>query len=399
MSRRSIVFLGILWLILITSTVSSFITVRLLGSNVSSVLSGTAEADDGLSKYAKLERVRQIIKDEYYLEVDDDTLLEGAIRGMLESLDDRYTFYYSEEDMVERIKDTTGEYKGLGIAVTLGDDDRVVVTHVFRDTPAKEAGIESGDFLWAINGEPATAANDVELDAVVTTIANFGDAYFDLTLKRGNDLYTCTVKRENVVMNRVEYAMLDNGIGYIQITEFLGDDVKGFSEALDLFGEQGDLEGLIIDLRDNTGGYLDDVVAIADQLLPEMRIIYTEDRYGKIMEIVSDEKCLGIPVAVLVNGFSASASEVLSGAIQDAGIGVIIGTQTFGKGIVQTVLDFGDGTGMQLTTSTYYTPAGRCIHGVGITPDIVIEDDKETEPDEVLEAALDWFAERNASGQ
>lgn len=383
--------MGIFWLVLLTATLSSVITVRMLGSDVSTALAGSVYANEDIARYAKLEEVRSIISEQYYIEVDDDTLIEGAIRGMLDSLDDRYSFYYSKEDMEERTKETTGEYKGLGVSITFGDANEVIISNVYRNTPASGADICVGDILTAVNGEPVSASNSFELDGITEMIAGFGDDYFELTLMRAGSEYTCTVRREHVVINRVEYALLEDDIGYIQITDFLGDDVAGFSEALESFAGIG-LKGLVIDLRNNTGGYLDDVVYIADRLLPEGLIIYTEDRYGKIMEERSDAECIDCPVAVLVNRMSASASEVLSGAIQDHGKGVIIGTQTYGKGIVQTVLDFDDGSGMQLTTSRYYTPSGRCIHGVGITPDIESEDDPETEADEVLEAALEWFA-------
>ena len=181
--------------------------------------------------------------------------------------------------------------------------------------------------------------------------------------------------RGKININRVEYTMLDEDIGYLMLYEFMGDDVKGFKEAIKSLQKQG-AKGLIIDVRSNPGGLLEDVVQICDILLPKGKIVYIENRAGERDTFYSDADMLGIPLVVLVNEMSASASEILAGAVQDTGVGTIVGQTTFGKGIVQMVIPFdADGAGLQLTTSTYYTPNGRSIHGSGVTPDIVVDDE------------------------
>jgi len=398
MSKRSLVLIAVTWLVMLVAGIASAVTIRVSGAgqswNVGLASSeGIYVSEEEyalLQRYSRLEEVRQIVEANYYTEVDDDALITGAVRGMLDSLGDDYTFYYSVEEMQEMMSNATGEYKGIGVTVVGDQNGEITILRVFRDTPAQRAGILDGDVLLKVNGEPVSGENAKAVDDAVALIADCGDDPFELTLRRDGEEYTVTLRREAVVMNRVEYSLLDGNIGYIQITDFLGDDVEGFLEAMKSF-EGVEMKGLIIDLRDNTGGYLDDVVEIADVLLPDGLIVYTEDRYGNRWEEKSDKNAVDYPVVCLVNGMSASASEVLSGAVQDYGIGAIIGETTFGKGIVQTVIPFEDGSGMQLTTATYFTPDGRCIHGTGIEPDHVVPDDPETDADETLEFAHEWL--------
>ena len=222
-----------------------------------------------------------------------------------------------------------------------------------------------------------------------------------LTVVRDDVMLDFELERRKINMNRVEYSMLEDGIGYIMLYEFVGDDVTGFKEAVGALSEQG-MKGLIIDVRSNPGGLLEDVVKICDMLLPKSKIVYIEDREGERETFYSDDEMRGIPLVVLVNEMSASASEILAGAVQDTGVGTVIGQTTFGKGIVQMMIPFEtDGAGLQLTTSTYYTPNGRSIHGSGVTPDIVVEDEgydfttaqPDPEADAQLGKALDVIRE------
>lgn len=400
MSKRSLVLIAVLWLVVLVAGISSALTINVAGMeqgwNINlAEREGVYVSEEEyamLQRYERLEEVRQILSEQYYTEVDEETLLTGAVRGMMDSLEDRYTFYYTIEEMQQMTANATGEYKGIGISIAADSDGMLNIVRVFSDTPAQRAGIVAGDILIAVNETPVHGETAKDVDEAVLLIADCGDEEFTLTLLRDGEEYRTSLRRENVVMDRVEYRLLDGNIGYIQITDFLGNDVDGFKEAMDTFAKE-DLTGLIIDLRDNTGGYLNDVVAIADALLPEGLIVYTEDRYGNRLEERSGASCVDYPVVCLVNPMSASASEVLSGAVQDYGIGAIIGETTFGKGIVQTVYPFADGAGMQLTTATYFTPSGRCIHGTGITPDYEVPDDPETENDETLDFACKWISE------
>ena len=396
MSKRSLVFIAAAWLVILVAALASAITMRVSGAGVGFAVGNgvyvTEEEYERISRYARLEEVRRTVKDSYYREVDDDTLVLGAVRGMLESLEDRYTFYYTVEEMEKSNSRNTGVYKGIGVTIAADKDGNLSILRIFRDTPAERAGMQTGDLLIAVNGQPVSGATAKDVDDAVAMIADCGDELFTLTLLRGSEELELSMRRETVTMNRVYWEMMDD-IGYVQITDFLGDDVEGFLGALASI-EEANARGMIIDLRNNTGGYLDDVVEIADALLPEGLIVYTEDRAGSRREERSDAACVDFPVVCLVNDMSASASEVLSGAVQDYGIGAIIGETTFGKGIVQTILTFQDGAGMQLTTATYYTPSGRCIHGTGIEPDYTVPDDPETAEDETLLFALDWLRDR-----
>lgn len=406
MSKRSLVIIAVVWLVVLVAGISSAATIRLSGADQgwSIDLSGgngvyvSEEEYEMLERYSRLEEVRQILEEQYYTDVDEETIITGAIRGMMDSLGDRYTFYYTVEEMTKMQANASGAYKGIGVTVAADENGNIVIIRIFNDTPARRAGIEEGDILLAVNGQSVSGESERGVDDAVQKIADCGDEEFTLTFLRGEEQYETSLRREQVTMDRVEYILLEGNIGYIQITDFLGNDVEGFQEAMQSFAGQN-LQGLIIDLRNNTGGYLDDVVEIADALLPEGLIVYTEDRAGNRLEEFSDANCVEYPVVCLVNSMSASASEVLSGAVQDYGIGAIIGETTFGKGIVQTVWTFEDGAGLQLTTATYYTPAGRCIHGTGITPDYEVPDDPDTEADETLEFAREWLIAGAQAGE
>ncbi len=408
MSKRTLVILAVVLMTAVTVLVSMSVALNMADSGADWQLdlvgSGTGvyvseEEYEMLKRYSRLEEVRQILEQQYYTEVDDDTIVTGAVRGMMDSLGDRYTFYYTAEEMEKMMQNATGEYKGIGVTVAATLEGEIVFLRIFDGTPAQRAGIEVGDVLIKVGDFDVSGESEQTLDDAVQKIADFGDREFTLTVLREGEEMQMRLRRENVTMDRVDYAVLDGNIGYVQITDFLGNDVTGFKEAMTYFRKQN-ISGLIIDLRSNTGGYLDDVVEIADILLPEGLIVYTEDRAGNRLEERSDANCVDYPVVCLVNSMSASASEVLSGAIQDYGIGAIIGETTFGKGIVQTVWTFEDGAGLQLTTATYYTPSGRCIHGTGIAPDYEVVDDPDTEVDEALDFARKWLLDgANRTGE
>lgn len=351
-----------------------------------------AEIDE-LDRYARLNEVYEMITNDYYIDVDADQLILGAIDGMTASLNDPYTYYQTPEDVEEEQTYEEGVYYGIGVQLLAGSDDKLYVTRAYANSPARRAGIRSGDIVTAIAGETLTGSSAEQLNRAVDMIRGEQYTGVDVTVLRGGEELTFNVTRDTVTINRVEYSVLEGNIGYIAIYEFMGDDVAGFNEALDVLLKQK-VSALVIDLRDNPGGLLGDVLDIADRLLDEGLVVYMENRHGERQSFYSEKGGVDLPMAVLVNGFSASASEVLTGALQDYGVAEVVGETTFGKGIVQTITTFGgDGAWLHMTTESYYTPNGRSIHGTGIEPDVVIAPEEDDEinaeqPDPAKDAQL-----------
>ena len=351
-----------------------------------------AEIDE-LERYARLNEVYEMITNDYYIEVDTDKLILGAIDGMTASLNDPYTYYQTPEDVAEEQTYEEGVYYGIGVQLLAGSDDKLYVTRAYANSPARKAGIRSGDIVTAVAGEVLTGSSTEQLNRAVDMIRGEQYTGVDVTVLRGDEELTFNVTRDTVTINRVEYSVLENNIGYIAIYEFMGDDVAGFNEALDALLKQK-VSALVIDLRDNPGGLLSDVLDIADRLLDEGLVVYMENRHGERQSFYSKKGGVSLPMAVLVNGFSASASEVLTGALQDYGVADVVGETTFGKGIVQTITTFGsDGAGLHMTTESYYTPNGRSIHGTGIEPDVIVAPEESDEinaeqPDPARDAQL-----------
>lgn len=334
----------------------------------------------------KLELIEDTISDRYYqTEIDKQDLIDGMYAGVVDALGDPYSTYYTEEDLQELMEQTEGIYYGIGAYVGLDTKNGMArISGVIEGTPAEEVGLRDGDIIYEVDGE---SVQGLELSEVVGKIKGLEGTTVRLTIVREGeaDYLEFDLERRKIESPTVNYEMYDNGVGYIQITEF--DDITEdqFTEAMAVLREQG-MKGLILDLRANPGGNLSTVVAIARQLLPEGLIVYTEDRDGKRVEYSCDgTKEFKQPLIVLINGYSASASEILAGAIKDYGIGELIGTTTYGKGIVQQVMSLSDGTALKLTISTYFTPKGNNIHGIGIEPDEVYE----FEPERYYEEGYD----------
>jgi len=328
-----------------------------------------------LEKYERLEDILEIVQQYYYTEVDEEVLLTGALRGMLDALGDPYTFYYTPEEMAESNDHQEGQYEGVGLQVLGTVDGEMIITRTFKGSSAYEEGIRAGDRIVAVNGTAVSAKTVQDMNDAVAMIKGPIGTTVMLTVVRDGSQIDFELERRKISMNRVEYMMLEDDIGYLILYEFMGDAVKGFQEAVEELQKQG-AKGLIVDVRSNPGGILEDVVAICDILMPEGLVVYMEDRAGARESYYSERGALDMPLVVLVNDMSASASEVLAGAVQDTGVGTIVGETTFGKGIVQAVVPFiKDGAGMQLTIATYYTPNGRCIHGTGVVPDVMVDDE------------------------
>lgn len=318
--------------------------------------------------------VLQMLVDTYYLdEVDEEALATGIYKGFINSLDDPYSTYYTKEEYADLLESSSGVYYGIG-AVVSQDVKTGIITVVkpYKDTPAYKAGLLPDDIIYKVEGEEVTGR---DLSEVVSKMKGKEGTKVNITIVREgvDDPIDLTIERQKISIPTIEYKMLDNNIGYIQITEFDEITVSQFNTAISELEKLG-MQGLIVDVRDNPGGLLDSVVSILDRLLPKCLIVYTEDKYKKREEeYAKDPDKLDKPLAVLINGNSASASEIFAGAIQDYGIGTIVGTTSFGKGIVQKVIPLTDGTAVKLTISKYFTPKGRNIHGTGIVPDVEVE--------------------------
>ncbi len=357
-------------LIVITLTISITLSMTRIDASANEIrIGGDKEYQ---KRYERLNEVYEILMRDYYKEVDSDTLIQGAIDGMLASLDDPYTFYYTPSEMAESQENQTGKYSGIGILVSSDKEGGLSVNRVFKDSPAMAAGLLAGDVITHVDGTEVWARTTEDLNNAVSLVKGEDGSTVEITVSRKGEVKTFTVMRGKVNINRVEHYIFDD-VGYIILYEFLGDAVSGVKEALRAFND-ANVKGIIFDVRSNTGGELYTCLNITDLMIPEGLIMYTEDRYGDRQSHYSNDYAYGLPMVVLVNEMTASASEVFTAAIQDYDMGVIMGTNTFGKGIVQQIRTFPtDGAGMQLTIEAYYTPSGRNIHEVGIQPDIVVE--------------------------
>ena len=316
----------------------------------------------------------QVLEDtinKYYLEnVDEQTLEKGVYDGLVEALGDPYSTYYSSEELKELQDKTEGIYYGIGAYVGIDADTSLPrLTGIIEGTPAQESGLRAGDLLYKVDGEEVQG---LELTQVVSKIKGEEGTSVHLTIIRegATDYLEVDVVRRKVESPTVNQKMLDGDIGYIQITEFDTVTLDQFTEALAVCRGSG-MKGLILDLRGNPGGNLNTVCDIAREILPEGLIVYTEDKDGKRSEYTCDgTREMKEPLVVLVDSGSASASEILAGAVKDYGIGTLVGTTTFGKGIVQRIISLSDGSAVKLTVSNYYTPKGNNIHKIGIEPDV-----------------------------
>lgn len=334
--------------------------------------------NEGIASSAKLQEIKALI-DKYYLDdADEDQLETYTYKGLVAGLNDPYSAYYSAEEYEEVTESTEGIFSGIGAVLQQDvDTGKINVVRVIKGSPAEKAGVKADDILYKIEGEEIPS--DEDLSSVVSKVKGKEGTKVNLTFLRNKKEKEYTITRKRIETPTVEYEMLENSIGYIQITEFDEVTVDQFRNALNALKKKG-MKKLVLDLRDNPGGLLTSVVEIADMLIDDGMIVYTEDKNGKREEYKgSSEEALDIPLAVLINGNSASASEILAGAIQDDKIGTIVGTTSFGKGIVQNIMKLGDGSALKLTIANYYTPKGRNIHKKGIEPDVKVELDESLE--------------------
>ncbi|SHE72681.1 carboxyl-terminal processing protease [Thermoanaerobacter uzonensis DSM 18761] len=321
-----------------------------------------------IKEYNKLFEIEKILENRYVDKVNSSVLLEGAMKGMANSLEDPYTVYMNKKEFSDFMTQTTGTYGGIGIVVAVDKEDHIVVVSPIKNTPGERAGIKSGDIIIEVNNKKVSGKN---LDEAVAMMRGPQGTDVTLTIMREGKTFSKTITREIIKLETVYEEMLPDKIGYIKITMFDQSTANDFKAALDKLKSQG-MKGLILDLRDNPGGLLDETIDISNLILPKGVVVTTKGRVDN-KEYYSKGPGLGLPLAVLVNKGSASASEILAGAIKDRKAGVLVGTTTFGKGLVQTIVDFGDGTGLKYTIARYYTPNGTNIQGKGIEPNYVVE--------------------------
>ncbi len=315
--------------------------------------------------------------DRYYLgEIDIDKLIDGAAAGMTEAVGDPYTTYMNAEEFKDFYSQTEGNYVGLGIQVGV-KEDKIVVVATFENSPAEKVGILSGDIIESVNG---TKVEGKDLEKAVKTMKGEKGEAVELTLARENKgSFNVKAVRDEIEMITVKKEMIDSQVGYIQVTMFDENTSSNFENAIKDLNSKG-MKSLIVDLRENPGGLLDQTVNMCSQFIPKNKnIVYTEDKNGNRKDYNSVGGIAeGLPLTILIDEGSASASEIFTGAIKDYKLGTLVGTKTFGKGVVQTTFyrdrdGFRDGTALKVTISKYYTPNGQNIHGIGIEPDILVE--------------------------
>lgn len=348
------------------------------------------------SHVQKIEYLEKMIDQEYLGEVDNAEMAEGIYAGLVYGLGDVYSRYYTADEYAQETASTDGAYAGIGVSIQKNKNGGVQIAECYEGGPGAEAGLQTGDVITAINDTDVT---DMELSDVVSLIRENKDNTIVLTVFRENEEKSreISVDVTDVELPSVFGELLDKKTGYIQITQFTGVTPQQYK---DMFAELKDkgMERLVIDLRDNPGGLLTSVCDILREILPEGLIVYTEDKYGNREEETCDGKHqLDMPLAVLVNENSASASEIFAGAVQDHEVGTIVGTTTYGKGVVQELRQLSDGSAVKLTVSNYYTPNGNSINKVGIKPDVEVKlasellnkDEITHEEDNQLQKALD----------
>lgn len=355
----------------------------------------------GMSTMAKIRQIEKAL-DTYYVEDYDKELAEELMyTGLAAGVGDPYTYYLSADSLAEQMEKNSGHFVGIGVEIYAGDDGYIVVSSVTPGGPAEAAGILAEDKITEVDGESITGKTAADVSALVK-----GEAGTDVTLtifrESTGEVLEKTVTRQDIQVKTVSWRMMEDNIGYIAITNFRENTYSQFKEALDMLEAEG-MEKLVLDLRNNTGGLVKSAHEIGEELLPEGIMVYTMDKDGNREDTLCDDVYNDVPLVVLVNGNSASAAEILAGAIQDTGRGQLIGTTTFGKGLVQRLFTLPDGCGLNVTIQKYYTPNGTSIHGVGITPDYEVELPEEyaqqtnipAEADTQLQKAVEVLSEKN----
>ena len=368
--------------IVLTAVITAVVTAVISCSMTSFVKDNIAiylpSSDEDKAFSNKVRAVEEILGKKYLYDYDKSKLRESAIQAYVEGLDEPYTHYYTASEFSSYIDNIQDGYVGIGVIVGVNENNQIEIIAPFEGSPAYEAGMEPGDILKAVEG--VDYSGDKLTEAVDCIKGGKEGTTVNITiLRNGTEEINLNIERRDISSDSVKSEMLSDDIGYMRITGFNMESENGehstYSEFTNNLSElQGKgMQKLIIDLRDNPGGVLTEACKIADKLLPEGTITYTENKQGERKYYKSDAECVDIPMVILINGNSASASEVLTGALKDYGKATVVGETSYGKGIVQDVYPFFDGSGISLTSSKYYTPNGVCIHEIGIEPDVKVE--------------------------
>ena len=364
----------VVMLIIITALISSLVTAIVVNEKItsSSSIKSIAGGDGTTGIETALASIRTILENEYIGELDDEQMLEMAIKGYVAGVGDEYTEYYTPEEMNKEYETAMGNYVGIGIYMIVNyEEGTITIVEPMENSPALEAGIREGDLITKVNGEEITKDN---VDEMSNKIKGEEGTKVKLTIKRDDEEFEVEVERKRIEVSHIESEMLDNDIAYIQILDFDGGAAKEFKENYEKLKKDG-AKSLIIDIRGNGGGVVDESIDILEMICDKGNTLLIEtDKDGNETIIKSEEDpIIDIPIAVLVNGTSASASEIFAGALKDLNKATIIGTQTYGKGVIQTLMRLSDGSGLKTTTDEYCTPNRNKINKIGIEPNITVE--------------------------
>lgn len=341
--------------------------------------------EQGFSNLMRFITAYRFIETKYVNDTDDVKLIDGAIDGMVKSLNDPHSNYLSPKMYKTLMEQTESSFAGIGVVMGMDNEQKIHIVGIMENSPGQKAGLQEGDEILAVDGVPVT---QMAFDEVAAHVRGQAGTDVVLTIMRDNANQDITITRDNIKLKTVGHKMLDNNIGYIQIVSFSEDTANEFNEAYNDLKNQG-MKALVLDLRNNPGGLLTTCVEIAKKLVPKGEIVSIVDKQGNKETYSSSLEAPEYPLVVLINKNSASASEILSGAIQDTKTGTIIGNTSYGKGSVQTILPMFEDDAVKLTIAKYYTPSGRSIDGTGITPDIEINLDENATSDTQLDKALE----------
>ena len=361
-----------------------------LGLGNEEYITNTASSSGDI--FRKLEKVYSVVEKNYLYEYDIEKLQEGAINGMLSALEDPYTSYFNKSDTENFLTETEGEYEGIGVYISFDTSkDMAIVLSPIKNSPADEAGVQPGDYIIEIDGKSMVGVSIEEVASVIKGKKNseVKIKFLRYTSETEYEEIEKVIRRASVDLSAFSYEIVEDNIGYISFESFDEKVYDQFKKAYKEMKKKTSLKGLIIDLRDNPGGLLDTASDIIDELLPTGVITYTVDKNNNKEYIYSDSNAVNIPIVVIVNENSASAAEIMAAAVKDSDNGAVVGNTTFGKGLVQQFKSLGDGTYIKITICEYFSPKGNKINEIGVEPNYIVENDKETEEDEQLNKAIE----------